>query len=123
MASGVESCDVQARKPTGDACTEKTFFAGAETEEVRLAFVRGMEFRELTMNLCLLQDADLALARVLQEQERELYFIAHQNRNELSEDIEGTDCDDGVYAAKLQAQELAYRLYTESEGMHMYFCF
>ena len=79
------------------------------------------------------QDADLALARVLQEQERELYFSAQQSSfrsgsdhglafqerslNSIQDDnSDGSDLNDEQFAARLQAQELSHRFYTDPNG-------
>jgi len=97
--------------PRGDALTDKKLFAGAKTEE----------------------DADLALARVLQEQERELYFIAQQNSNFYGDqgnlafqerslnslqrdESESSELNDEQFAARLQAEERTERLYYDSNG-------
>ena len=111
---------LQATPPAGDAMTERKLFGGAETEE----------------------DADLALARVLQEQERELYYIAQQNYqqggtlkeaagegsplaafqersiNSLHTDYESDDSDlnDEQLAARLQQEELRQRMYCDTSG-------
>ena len=111
---------LQATPPAGDAMTERKLFGGAETEE----------------------DADLALARVLQEQERELYYIAQQNYqqggtlkeaagegsplaafqersiNSLHTDYESDDSDlnDEQLAARLQQEELRQRMYYDTSG-------
>jgi hypothetical protein len=97
----------QAVKPRGEALTEKKLFGGAQTEE----------------------DADLALARVLQEQERELYYIAQQSFrssdqafqersvNSINDDGDSMELnDDEQFAARLQAQELSQRFYCDPEG-------
>ena len=92
--------------PVGEARTERKLFGGADNEE----------------------DADLALARVLQEQEKELYYIVqhgssgghrypdpHAFGHERAVNLEagpqssgaGND-DDEQLAARMQAEELAY---------------
>ena len=107
--------------PKGEARTETKLFAGAETEE----------------------DADLALARVLQEQERELYFIAQQNSGSFKSEHgqlafqerslnsihggndESDSSDQGLndeqFAARLQAQEAHHGLYYDSNWQPLEF--
>ncbi|UPQ99368.1 RING-type domain-containing protein [Chloropicon primus] len=108
--------EVEAKPPEGEARTEKKLFGGAETEE----------------------DADLALARVLQEQERELFFIAQQQSlsfgkgpagdsgeglafqersvNSLQDDSDDSDLNDEQFAARLQAEEMHRRFYYENSS-------
>jgi len=91
------------RKPQGEALTEKKLFSGACNEE----------------------DADLALARVLQEQEKELYFIAYQNsksafqEREVNLDTQGEEegcSSDRDFAARMQQQELAFQIYQQQQS-------
>ena len=116
-ASTVPAAASSSRPPEGEARTEKKLFAGAENEE----------------------DADLQLARVLQEQERELYFIAQHNAasfrsdqttslafqerslNSIQDESDGSDLNDEQFAARLQAQELHHRLYYDSSGQPVEF--
>ena len=73
------------------------------------------------------------MARVLQEQERELYFIAQQNSNFYGDqgnlafqerslnslqrdESESSELNDEQFAARLQAEERTERLYYDSNG-------
>ena len=73
------------------------------------------------------------MARVLQEQERELYFIAQQNSNFYGDqgnlafqerslnslqrdESDSSELNDEQFAARLQAEEMTERLYYDSNG-------